>query len=291
MLKSLPVSVIVLSLMIGAIGVYAEPAEATPAITAGAAQSMVIPASRPSVERVSRKIGTRIDFDLRWSINKRMPHYATSSTPAVFLLACLVLAVTPGPAVIYLVTRTLSQGRAAGLSSIGGVALGNLGNAIAASFGLALIFAVSARAFMFIKLLGAGYLVYLGLRELRLAAGAAGAKKTRAAREVQAGARGRAFRDGFWVALLNPKTALFFAAFLPQFIDPRGSPLAQSLSLAAVFILVAVCTDTLYVLAAGTLGPKLVRFGGRSETGRYVTGLSFIALGVFVACAGNRTVK
>jgi threonine/homoserine/homoserine lactone efflux protein len=182
----------------------------------------------------------------------------------------------------------LSQGRAAGLSSIGGVALGNLGNAIAASFGLALIFAVSARAFMIIKLLGAGYLVYLGLRELRLAAGA---KKTRAAREAQAGARGRAFRDGFWVALRNPKTALFFAAFLPQFIDPRGSPLAQSLSLAAVFILVAVCTDTLYVLAAGTLGPKLVRFGGRSETGRYVTGLSFIALGVFVACAGNRTVK
>jgi threonine/homoserine/homoserine lactone efflux protein len=219
-----------------------------------------------------------------------MPHYATSSTPAVFLLACIVLAVTPGPAVIYLVTRTLSQGRTAGLSSIGGVALGNLGNAVAASFGLALIFAVSARAFMIIKLLGAGYLIYLGLKELRLAVGAAGAKP-RAAREAQGGARGRAFRDGFWVALLNPKTALFFAAFLPQFIDPRGSPLAQSLSLAAVFILVAVCTDTLYVLAAGTLGPKLVRFAGHSEAGRYLTGLSFIALGVFVACAGNRTVK
>lgn len=217
-----------------------------------------------------------------------MTHYATSSTLAVFLLACFVLAVTPGPAVIYLVTRTLSQGRGAGLSSIGGVALGNLGNAIAASCGLAVIFAVSARAFTIVKLLGAGYLVYLGAKQLRLAVRAA-ARDTRAAREVQAGVRGRAFRDGFWVALLNPKTALFFAAFLPQFIDPRGSPLAQSLSLASAFILVAIVTDTLYVLAAGMLGPTLAKFGGRARAGRYVTGCSFIALGVFVAWAGNRS--
>ncbi|MGD0493515.1 MAG: LysE family translocator [Steroidobacteraceae bacterium] len=212
-----------------------------------------------------------------------MTHYASSSTPAVFLWACFILAVTPGPAVIYLVTRTLSQGRAAGLSSIGGVVLGNLGNAVAASLGLAMIFALSARAFTLVKLLGAGYLVYLGVRELRHSVGG----RPRAAPEVRTGARRRAFRDGFWVALFNPKTALFFTAFLPQFIDRRGSPLVQSLGLAAAFILMAACTDTLYVLAAGTFGARLVRFEGRG-VGRYLTGLSFIALGVFVACTGNR---
>jgi threonine/homoserine/homoserine lactone efflux protein len=234
-----------------------------------------------------------------------------SPTHAVFLLACFALAVTPGPAVIYLVTRTLSQGRAAGLASIGGVALGNFGNAVAASLGLAMIVAMSARAFTILKLLGAAYLIYLGVKELRAARAAvvtprgdgkggrtahvaaspdadaaAPAAAPPAARAAAHAAAHAAFRDGFWVALLNPKTALFFAAFLPQFIDPRGSPLAQSLALAAVFILVAICTDTLYVLAAGALGPRLARFGGRR--GRYMAGCSFIALGVFVASAGNR---
>jgi threonine/homoserine/homoserine lactone efflux protein len=250
----------------------------------------------------------RIDFDLRSSINAPMPHYVSSPSHAVFLLACLALAVTPGPAVIYLVTRTLSQGRAAGLSSIGGVALGNFGNAVAASFGLAVIVAVSAQAFNLVKLLGAAYLVYLGVRELRLAAGTAGAvgatgaahetgAELRAARAPNEDGRDRsarapahaAFRDGFLVALLNPKTALFFAAFLPQFIDTRSSPLVQSLALAVIFILVAICTDTLYVLAAGALGPNLARLGGRS--GRYLAGCSFIALGIFVASAGNRPAR
>ena len=240
---------------------------------------------------MSRPPPARIDFAVRSSINEPMANYpASSSTLAVFLSACFILAVTPGPAVIYLVTRTLSQGRSAGLSSIGGVALGNFGNAVAASCGLAVIFAVSARAFTIVKLLGAGYLVYLGVKELRLAARAA-ARESRAAPEVETATRGRAFRDGFWVALLNPKTALFFAAFLPQFIDPRGSPLAQSLSLASAFILVAICTDTLYVLAAGKLGPMLAKFDGRARVGRYVTGGSFIALGLFVAWAGNRAAK
>ncbi len=232
-----------------------------------------------------------------------MAHYATLPTHAVFLLACLALAVTPGPAVIYLVTRTLSQGRAAGLSSVGGVALGNFGNAVAASLGLALIVAVSAQAFTVVRLLGAAYLVYLGVKELRPAprgsgvAGAGGVDR-RLAREVPGGAGAAAhaaahaaalaaFRDGFWVALLNPKTALFFAAFLPQFIDPRGSPLAQSLALAAAFIVVAICTDTLYVLAAGMLAPKLARVSRRYDVGRYIAGVSFISLGLFVAWAGK----
>jgi threonine/homoserine/homoserine lactone efflux protein len=214
-----------------------------------------------------------------------MTHLAISSTLAVFLLASLVLAVTPGPAVIYLVTRTLGQGRSAGLASIRGVALGNLGNAAIASLGLAVVFAVSARAFTMVKLAGAAYLLYLGIKELRQASA------PDPGRRDDSPAHSRAFRDGFLVALLNPKTALFFAAFLPQFVDPSGSPLAQSLSLSAIFVLIATCTDTLYVLAADTFGPKIVSLGGRASFGRYITGCSFIALGIFVACGGSRSAK
>jgi threonine/homoserine/homoserine lactone efflux protein len=210
-------------------------------------------------------------------------HY--SSTFALFSLASLVLAVTPGPAVIYLVTRTLMQGRRAGLASIGGVALGNLGNAAIASLGLAVVFAVSARAFTVVKLAGAAYLVYLGVRELRRAGGAARAVP------IEPAASTKAFRDGFLVALLNPKTALFFAAFLPQFVDPAGSPLAQSLGLSVIFVMIAGCTDTLYVLAADRLGPKVAALGGRPSLARYITGISFIALGVFVACGSSRSAK
>jgi threonine/homoserine/homoserine lactone efflux protein len=151
------------------------------------------------------------------------------------------------------------------------------------------------------------------MKELRRASGAAGtaAGQPHASGAISDGVSGRAassgalavrapaaaaapaaapaaFRDGFWVALLNPKTALFFAAFLPQFIDPRASPLTESLGLSAAFILVAICTDTLYVLTAGMFGPQLERFGRRTGVGRYLAGLSFIALGVFVAWAGNR---
>jgi threonine/homoserine/homoserine lactone efflux protein len=211
-----------------------------------------------------------------------MVHYAVSSTFAVFLAASLVLAITPGPAVIYLLTRTLSQGRAAGLASIGGVALGNLGNAALASLGLAVVFEVSAYAFMAVKLAGAAYLVFLGIRALRpptIAGRDAGSMRAPHA---------RLFRDGFLVALLNPKTALFFAAFLPQFIDPSGSPLGQGLLFACIFVSIAACTDTLYVLAAGALGTRIIAFGGARSYGRYVTAGSFIALGIFLACSGSR---
>jgi threonine/homoserine/homoserine lactone efflux protein len=211
-----------------------------------------------------------------------MSHYAISPTLAVFLLASLLLALTPGPAVIYLVTRTLAQGRGAGLASIGGVALGNLGNAAAASLGLAAIFAVSARAFIVVKLAGAAYLLYLGIVELRRAAAPRSPQPARAPRS-------QAFRDGLLVALLNPKTALFFAAFLPQFVDPAGSPLEQSLRLGAAFVAIALCTDTLYVLAADTLAPRIATLGGRA--GRYIAGFSFIALGIFVACGGSRPAR
>src|SRR5690242_18390512 len=148
-----------------------------------------------------------------------------------FLAASLVLAITPGPAVFYIVTRSVSQGRLSGLASVGGVALGNLGNAIGASLGLAALFAISSVAFTVVKYLGAVYLIWLGVQALRRPDAAA-----RQAIAVDDAALRRTFVDGFLVALLNPKTAIFFAAFLPQFVH-GPSPYGQTITLGVLFVL------------------------------------------------------
>ncbi|MBB3012004.1 LysE family translocator [Cupriavidus alkaliphilus] len=204
-----------------------------------------------------------------------------------FVVASLALAITPGPAVVYIVTRTLAQGRQAGLASIGAVALGNLGNAIGASLGLAVLFSVSALAFTVVKYAGAAYLIWLGLRALRgagtSAAGGVPEESPRSLRQV--------VRDGFVVALLNPKTAIFFAAFLPQFMNPEGSALAQSLALGVAFVLIAATTDACYVMAAAAVMPALRRAGRARAMGRYLTGAAFIGLGIFTAASGSRAPK
>jgi threonine/homoserine/homoserine lactone efflux protein len=209
----------------------------------------------------------------------------TSPTFVAFLVASLILAVTPGPGVVYIVTQTLGQGRKAGLASIGGIALGNLGNASAASVGLAAVFAASSTAFVVVKLAGAAYLVFLGIKALRARStveAAAHATRTSAARLL---------RDGFLVALLNPKTALFFAALLPQFINPSASPLGQSLVFGCVFVSIAMCTDTIYVLSASALASTMRRQSGWRPYGRYISAATFIGLGVYAALASPRPAK
>ena len=204
---------------------------------------------------------------------------------SAFLVASFVLAVTPGPGVFYIVTRSLLQGRRFGLASVGGVALGNFGNAVGASIGLAALFAVSSLAFTVVKYAGALYLVYLGVKALR-------AQRNDALPVDVAPARlWPIFRDGFVVALLNPKTAIFFAAFLPQFMSAERSPLVQSIALGAMFVLMAVVTDTAYALTAGAAAPVLARARGVPAVGRYLTGGAFIGLGVFTALSGARTAK
>jgi threonine/homoserine/homoserine lactone efflux protein len=209
---------------------------------------------------------------------------ATVSSPAfaAFIVASIVLALTPGPGVIYLVTRTLSQGRKAGLASIGGIALGDLGNAVVASVGLAAVLDASAAAFVAVKFAGAGYLVFLGVKALR-------APKTAQPSAAINAPSLRPFRDGFWVALLNPKTALFFAALMPQFIDPHRSSLVQSLLLGGVFVAIAMCTDTLYVLAASALAPAITQRSRWLPYGKYVSAAAFIGLGVYAAFASPRS--
>ncbi len=204
---------------------------------------------------------------------------------SVFLIASFVLAITPGPGVFYIVTRSLLQGRRSGLASVAGVALGNLGNALGASIGLAALFAVSSVAFTIVKYAGALYLIYLGIQALRT-------PKTQSGPAAPGPAKlRRIFRDGFVVALLNPKTAVFFAAFLPQFMNSESVSMLQGMALGSIFVAIAAVTDTGYALAAGAIAPALTNARGLRSFGRYVTGGAFIGLGVFTALSGSRNGK
>src|SRR2546428_11342830 len=156
---------------------------------------------------------------------------------STFLVASLLLAVTPGPGVFYIVTRSVAQGRRCGLASVAGVALGNLGNAIGASLGLAVLFAVSSIAFTVVKYAGALYLVYLGAQAMRARRSNGDIPLTRS------GPLRQVFRDGFIVALLNPKTALFFTAFLPQFMCTDAEPTIQRIVFGCLFASIATVTD------------------------------------------------
>ena len=200
-----------------------------------------------------------------------------------FIVASIVLAVTPGPGVLYIVTRSAVQGRRSGLVSVAGVALGNLGNAIAASVGLAALFAMSSLAFTVVKFAGALYLVFLGAQMLL-------AKPGTDAPALPPAADARLFRDGFIVALLNPKTTVFFAAFLPQFLSPGlhdASLMLQSLVLGFVFVAIAAVSDSAWALAAGAAAPLLRKSTLRSA-GRRLGGSLFIGLGLFAALGGPR---
>jgi threonine/homoserine/homoserine lactone efflux protein len=204
-----------------------------------------------------------------------------TSTLLVFLLAAFALLVVPGPSVLYVVARGVAQGRAAGFVSALGVGTGALVHVAAAAVGLSALLVASSVAFAAVKYLGAAYLIYLGLRTL-LARETDGRPPTIETRGLR-----RVFAQGAVVEALNPKTALFFLAFLPQFVDPgRGSVAGQTLLLGALFVALGVCTDGIYALAAGTAGGWLRARLGRSPAQRYVTGTIYLGLGVSTALAG-----
>jgi threonine/homoserine/homoserine lactone efflux protein len=202
---------------------------------------------------------------------------------STFLIASLTLAVTPGPGVLYVVTRSVVQGRFSGIVSVAGVAFGNFGNALAASIGLAALFAVSSVAFSLIKYGGALYLIFVGVRMIL-------APPAEASPTVERTPPRRLFRDGFVVALLNPKTTIFYAAFLPQFFSPGADPMYQSVVLSSIFVGIAAITDSAYVAVAGAVAPT-VRASRTRRLGMRFGGGVFIALGAFTALSGSRGAK
>ena len=208
-----------------------------------------------------------------------------ASTFALFVAAALALLLVPGPAVLYVVTRSVDQGRPAGLVSVLGVGIGSLVHITFAAIGLSALLVSSAVAFSAVKWLGAAYLIWLGLQRLLTL----GEEDAPAAVEPER--LSRVFLHGVVVNVLNPKTALFFLAFLPQFVDPaRGAAWMQIIVLGATFVAVGLCTDSLYALLGGTAGDWLRRKSqGESFRWmrRYVPGGVYIALGAATAVSGS----
>jgi threonine/homoserine/homoserine lactone efflux protein len=208
----------------------------------------------------------------------------TGSTIALFLLAATALAVVPGPAVAYIVTQSIDQGRRAGIISALGVASGGLVHVAAATVGLSALIASSATAFTVVKLVGAAYLIVVGIR--RILAGEGAEPESRA---LQAPLR-RIYRQGVIVNVLNPKTALFFLAFLPQFVDPnRGAVWTQVAVLGIAFVSVAVLSDLSYALVSDAIAGRIRRTGTGAKVRRWLTGGVFVALGITAAAARRGT--
>ncbi|NUQ06629.1 MAG: LysE family translocator [Anaerolineae bacterium] len=203
-------------------------------------------------------------------------------TLLAFIGAAFVLVVTPGPVVLYIVARSVDQGRGAGLASVLGAELGNAVHVLAAALGLSAILVSSALAFDVVKYLGAAYLIYLGVKALRTPV------KTVEDPVFQRKSLRSIFGQGFIVAVLNPKTALFFLAFLPQFIDPASqNAAAQILALGVVMLAMATLSDSLYALAAGALGGWMRRSPAFLKVQRLLTGFTYIFLGVSAAFASR----
>jgi threonine/homoserine/homoserine lactone efflux protein len=208
-----------------------------------------------------------------------------ASTYALFVAAALALLLVPGPAVIYVIARSVSGGRLTGLVSVLGIELGTLTHVVFAAAGLSAIVASSAAAFSVVKWLGAAYLVYLGLRQIF----GRGSGEQEAPSPESNDGRFRVFYQSVLVQVLNPKVALFFLAFLPQFVDPsNGAAWTQVVVLGATLAFLGLFTDGLYALLGGTAGSWIrTKDLGLRRAGRYVTGGIYVALGAVAAISGK----
>lgn len=195
----------------------------------------------------------------------------------VFLIAAATLAVLPGPGMAYVLTRTLRGGRREGVLSTIGTGLAGLVHTVAAALGVSAILATSATAFAILKWAGAAYLVYLGVRTLLTARQVPGEVDP-----AQGPAPG-ALRQGVIAELLNPKTALFFLAFLPQFVDPAGPVFVQFVLLGAITTALTSGADLVIAFAAGPLARRAVRHPVALRVQRAGTGAALIGLGAYVA--------
>jgi threonine/homoserine/homoserine lactone efflux protein len=206
-----------------------------------------------------------------------------SSHLALFLSTTVVLLLIPGPAVLYIVAQSVEHGRRAGLTAVGGIHVGSGVHVVAATVGLSALLVSSAFAFSAVKFVGAIYLVFLGMQRLL---GRDSGNGVSAGRERNLG---RIFRQGIVVNVLNPKTALFFFAFLPQFVDPTRSAAPQIAVLGLLWIVVGLFSDSLYAVLSGTVGAVVRGRPGFARVQRIVTGFVLIGLGVAAALTGRKT--
>jgi threonine/homoserine/homoserine lactone efflux protein len=208
--------------------------------------------------------------------------YIDTTSLLTFMAATMALLVVPGPAVLYIVARSIDQGRLAGLVSVMGIQVGVLFHILAAALGLSVILVTSALAFSIVKFLGAAYLIYLGVRTLMK-------KESPLSREApEPQPLKKIFRQGIIVNVLNPKSALFFFAFLPQFVDASAGPAAlQILFLGMVFVALALISDSTYAMLAGTLGNRLRQSRAFLRGQKYLSGTVYIGLGLTTALTGR----
>lgn len=196
---------------------------------------------------------------------------------ALFLSAALVLALTPGPGMLYVLGRTIHAGRRKGVLSSMGTLVGGSVHLLAAAFGLSIVLATSAIAFSVVKYVGAAYLVYLGVVMLR-------SRNMDVEVEEEKGETRGHFLQGIWTQVLNPKTALFFLSFIPQFVSTsRGHLIVQFLMLGSISVALNTTADLLAVFLAGAVAHKLRDNPGFTRRQRTASGVGMIGLGVYVA--------
>jgi len=204
------------------------------------------------------------------------------SSLAVFVAAALAMLIAPGPAVLYIVARSVDQGRRAGMASVLGIEVGSLCHVAAAALGISALLVSSAIAFTVVKYLGAIYLIYLGVRRLREE------KVTESTFASESPSLLRIFGQGVIVNVFNPKTTLFFFAFLPQFVNPaKGQIGVQVLLLGFLFLALATCSDSLYALLAGSAGHWLRGNAKFLQAQRYFAGGVLLVLGIGTAVSGS----
>lgn len=201
-----------------------------------------------------------------------------TSALLTFVAASLVLLLLPGPGVLYVVARSLGQGRPAGIIAAAGLSVGALVHVMAAVIGLSAILLHSATAFTVIKYVGAAYLVWLAWQAFRMSTGSPDIRR------LPAASARRIFLDGVVVSIFNPKIALFFLAFLPQFVSPQaGSATAQIAILGGLYAVLSFVSDSLYAILADSLRSLLRRQGTNPWLSRYLPGGLFLGLAVKTA--------
>jgi threonine/homoserine/homoserine lactone efflux protein len=202
----------------------------------------------------------------------------------LFVAGALLLLIIPGPAVTYILSRSIEHGRAAGLVAVLGIVTGTLCHVVATTLGLSALLLSSALALQAVKYVGAAYIIYLGIRTLRRADGA-WVEPARGDRRFA-----RLFGEGMLVNLLNPKTALFFFAFLPQFVDlARGHATLQILELGVLFVLLNWCTDSAYAWIGGSVGKRIRGSTRLRRAESNISAALLIALGLGCAFVGARS--